>query len=168
MPTVRRYPSLLNFADRAIYLIAGSTLSYPVLDSVDRYSLRTGKWSNSIPPLNAPRFGHASLVVGNAFIYVFCGSGSTQQPVEPIERLNCLQRQDAWEVLEVSPGSSPGDGQMLWRERPIVTELDNGDFLVFGGNNVWASQGQLSDILTLRVVLNEDQQSSSVQVSRQE
>ena len=75
MPTIRMYPSMVSFLDRAIYLIGGSTIGIPVLNSVDRYSLRSGKWSTSVPPLNVSRYGHASIVIENRFIYVIGGSG---------------------------------------------------------------------------------------------
>ena len=84
----RSCPSLVNFADKFIFVIAGCNPfdHREYLDSVDVYSIKTDSWAVA-PALNTPRMSHSSCVLKDT-IYTFCGTNFDQGDLASIERLN--------------------------------------------------------------------------------
>ena len=83
----RKHTSLVNFKNKFIFLIGGSSVqdSKITLDSVHKYDIENNSWS-ATSTLNHVRAQHASCTL-NEFIYVFNGL-DYRNFVSSIERLN--------------------------------------------------------------------------------
>lgn len=84
----RSCPSLVNFADKYIFVIAGCNPDdyRDYFDNVDVYSIETDSWA-SAPALNTARMSHSSCML-QEMIYTFCGSSFKHGDLNSIERLN--------------------------------------------------------------------------------
>ena len=73
--TSRKFPSLANYSDNYIFVIAGRNPdAYAQYASVDYYTIGIDTWSQA-PPLNTARISHSSCVAGDT-LCVFGGSGN--------------------------------------------------------------------------------------------
>ena len=91
---LRRSPAICAHGDRYIWLTGGKHLA-----STERYDIRSGEWK-SMPAMQDFRFDHASCCLGKRWIYVMCGSSTTMDHADTIERLN-LRKPTVWEVLNI-------------------------------------------------------------------
>ena len=75
----RRFPSLVNFCDKILFVSGGwnpSDIKH-FHNSVERYDIARDVWS-AAPALNVPRMNHSSCVLGYNAIYAFFGRNKTR------------------------------------------------------------------------------------------
>ena len=101
----RDYPSLANFADEYIFVIAGrKPRTYYCYTSVDMYTIGTNTWSQA-PPLNKPRTFHSSCVAGDT-ICVFGGERNdvflNSIEMLKLDQLFSNDLTTSWEVIELA------------------------------------------------------------------
>ena len=87
----RGCPSLVNFADKYIFVSGGEDLSPGLLtkeyfSSTEIYNVRRNKWRRA-PRLNQPRANHSTRVAGD-FLYTCCGSSG-------VGKINSIEAFDA-------------------------------------------------------------------------
>ena len=84
----RFWPSLANYADEFIFIIAGrNPISGAEYDSVDMYTISTDTWKQA-PSLNQARDCHSSCVAARNIICVFGGFGNVCQMLNSLELID--------------------------------------------------------------------------------
>ena len=128
-PTRRRWPSLANYADQFIFVIAGYNPDTKVdYDSTDLYNIETNVWQRGrAQPLNKARDSHSSCVAGH-ILCVFGGyNGVPLNSIEFIDAKAVTRGERAvWEIIECNVAS---------RMFPLVAPFSSTEVLISGGEN---------------------------------
>lgn len=99
------------------------------------YDIAKNQWTE-VGELHKGRHYHTMSIVESRFLYVIGGRDSmTEAPLDSIERLDCYQNDQKWELLNVVNK----DNQWTPRDTIGSFALNESEILVFGGDQGWIS-----------------------------
>ena len=127
-PTPRVFPSLANYADEYIFVIAGKNVTTKALyTSVDMYTIETDTWSQA-PSLEVPRVNHSSCVAGDT-LFIFGGRNNDYVKFNSIQMLRLDKFFSgvpvAWEIIELY--------QITPRYYPVIAPFSATEVFIAGG-----------------------------------